>query len=577
MKACIAIHGGTDENIQPAVTGMLDTLAAKKCAKKLSKDILSTKAALTNSLRADIVGSWSKEFTSSEANVLRSLNTYYSHNVLGKRKYMSLRKANNNVKYKNQKVTNYVPYGKLSEIVNEIDIGTLLPVSDFQCQNEDEHVTGMYRNPAEYIVRLAHFYIRVNDDRSDKLKSFENIPKKTEDSLLFAAVIGGDGAPICGMSTLISFLNIGNRLASSDEQFLLFGADIEESSYITSKFICKLVSDMNYLEDNIFSLQRKQNVVKVEFKFTELPNDMKMLAFLAGELSNSAFYFSSFANVTQADSNSYKKKFSKNGGGDWVPFNYNKRVSDAQKVTMKKKSLEKNKTSAATKRSKLTSYIANELASRQEFMPQMENFIDYAKAEPLHLKNNTVKERFMILFKICMAQSNVKDAKSFIDLPETCLFSKFVNFVKHDMNCNFLAKKLKTWYNENSGKGTEKDFSFRFRGKESFLYMKHFAGLILMILSNVKDEQVILRLHQIHFQSVHLRQLLSYSVRIEDFNEELLAHMNKVANLLFKACCVFDQKVSPSLWTLCNIAPYNAGECLDLYGFGLGCNTMEGR
>ena len=37
--------------------------------------------------------------------------------------------------------------------------------------------------------------------------------------------------------------------------------------------------------------------VKVEFKLAELPNDMKMLSFLAGELLNSAKYFTTFADV----------------------------------------------------------------------------------------------------------------------------------------------------------------------------------------------------------------------------------------------------------------------------------------
>ena len=39
-------------------------------------------------------------------------------------------------------------------------------------------------------------------------------------------------------------------------------------------------------------------IVQVKFYFAELPNDMKMLAFLAGELSNSAKYFFSFATVS---------------------------------------------------------------------------------------------------------------------------------------------------------------------------------------------------------------------------------------------------------------------------------------
>ena len=39
----------------------------------------------------------------------------------------------------------------------------------------------------------------------------------------------------------------------------------------------------------------------VIFTFSELPTDMKMLALLAGELQNSAKYFSTFANVNKAN------------------------------------------------------------------------------------------------------------------------------------------------------------------------------------------------------------------------------------------------------------------------------------
>ena len=53
--------------------------------------------------------------------------------------------------------------------------------------------------------------------------------------------------------------------------------------------------------------------------------------------------------------------------------------------------------------------------------------------------------------------------------------------------------------------------------------------------------------------------------------------MKRSGHLLFKACCLFDQRVTPSLWTLCNIAPVNAEQCLKSHAFGLGCNTMEGR
>ena len=36
---------------------------------------------------------------------------------------------------------------------------------------------------------------------------------------------------------------------------------------------------------------------EIRFKFSEFPNDLKMLAFLAGELTLSARFFSTFANV----------------------------------------------------------------------------------------------------------------------------------------------------------------------------------------------------------------------------------------------------------------------------------------
>ena len=122
-------------------------------------------------------------------------------------------------------------------------------------------------------------------------------------------------------------------------------------------------------------------------------------------------------------------------------------------------------------RSKILAYIANELKSRQYKQPLVEEFIDFAKAEPLHLKNNVVKERYIILFKICVSQSDFRSVKSFKDIQVDAPFSKFVKFVQKNMGYNFLARKIERWVNDNSGH-VEKDFTFRFRGKESLLYMK---------------------------------------------------------------------------------------------------------
>ena len=74
-----------------------------------------------------------------------------------------------------------------------------------------------------------------------------------------------------------------------------------------------------------------------------------------------------------------------------------------------------------------------------------------------------------------------------------------------------------------------------------------------------------------------MRKVLSYSVRIVDFNEENLEDLKEESRLLFKSCSLFDLKITPSMWTVYNAVPFHASLCLEQYGFGLGCNTMEGR
>ena len=72
-------------------------------------------------------------------------------------------------------------------------------------------------------------------------------------------------------------------------------------------------------------------------------------------------------------------------------------VRQPKKKKKKKELLEKEKLSDSTKHEKLLTYIGKELKSRQLRLPLIEHYIDVAKAQPLHLKNNTITEPFMIL------------------------------------------------------------------------------------------------------------------------------------------------------------------------------------
>ena len=101
--------------------------------------------------------------------------------------------------------------------------------------------------------------------------------------------------------------------------------------------------------------------------------------------------------------------------------------------------------------------------------------------------------------------------------------------------------------------------------------------LILMIFESGVNSESKLRLVQINHQSVLIRKLLSFCVRISSFNSDNLKEMGIVARSLFKLSCLCDNRLSPSLWTLCNVTPHHASVCLQQYNLGLGCNTMEGR
>ena len=151
---------------------------------------------------------------------------------MGKQKYLNSRKANKQAKFQWHSVPNYISYKELAQVINAIDIGTVENLSDLSSDYKNTPV--VYREPVEFILWLAQFYLFVNEERLDKLKSFEHFLCKEASSFLFAIAVGDDDAPGIGMFVLISFINVGERTANRAEQFLLFGADVDENSGIVT-------------------------------------------------------------------------------------------------------------------------------------------------------------------------------------------------------------------------------------------------------------------------------------------------------------------------------------------------------
>ena len=81
------------------------------------------------------------------------------------------------------------------------------------------------------------------------------------------------------------------KVASPNDNFTLFRANCKEDHKVVHIFTKQLLSDIVRIESKTYLLNNRE----VTFRFELVPSDMKFLAFLNGELSNAATYFSSFA------------------------------------------------------------------------------------------------------------------------------------------------------------------------------------------------------------------------------------------------------------------------------------------
>ena len=88
----------------------------------------------------------------------------------------------------------------------------------------------MYRALDVLLVALAKFVLDTDQyrDEENKLRWFGS-----KEVGHFRVAVGGDGAPFGkweeSTSWLVSFLNVGPRVASPNDNFLLFGANCKET------------------------------------------------------------------------------------------------------------------------------------------------------------------------------------------------------------------------------------------------------------------------------------------------------------------------------------------------------------
>ena len=436
MAVVCSIHGGSKDNLKPGTIGMMETLN-KKCKEDDIVDGMKSCKKFTEKVFPRLCQEDLKKFESSTDNMLRSIAVYYSKGIMGKDKYRRIYKASS---YKQEpskraarnKVANcpsprLVPYHRLMAYIKSIDIGQLHSVRENLCDGLDEcdMINGCYRDIEDLLVKLAGFYL--NHGKYDILIF--------DQPNTFHVALGGDGAPFgrdgSACSWLVSFLNIGHGVLSSNDNFLLCGANCAENCLPVKRFLGKLITDIKRIQRSSYSIVAKGESIDVKFVFAELPNDMKMLAFLAGELTNSATYFFTFADVNQ-ESLTKLGTFGHNASDTWKPWKFCDRMKVVKEVEKFKKKIATKNVSAKTKRSNVATFIAKQ-KSRQEFVPLVSELIDRAHVEPLHLKNNAcaLAHRYILNHAIEMSKPNLPT--SFSQLPPKTPLFKFIDALRSKM------------------------------------------------------------------------------------------------------------------------------------------------
>lgn len=117
-----------------------------------------------------------------------------------------------------------------------------------------ERGNGCYRDVEDLVIKLVEFY--VNSDEYD-MPTFEEPNKFQLEMVPF-------GKDDMASSCLVSIFNIGKDILSSNENYLLFGADYTENSLPVSCFTLKIISDIRHVSNTRYSVLCRGELVSVK-------------------------------------------------------------------------------------------------------------------------------------------------------------------------------------------------------------------------------------------------------------------------------------------------------------------------
>lgn len=271
LIAAAEVNGGSAENSTPALDGMFSTICKYGKIGDMAKYVSSSQKMRKATVAK--IKMQCTEYEKSDENFIRSLSLLYAGGVISKVKYQQTRSSlvmKNTGRHTKKgfmskeritygwgiPVPKPLPYSALMNKIEELDMGDVISVRETLCHDlpVDQRVDGVYRNLENFLLMLCKFHFETDKYRkdSDKLKWFG------EREGTFKVAIGGDCAPFGkwdqSMSWLISFLNVGPRVASPNENFLLFGANCKEDHEVVVRFTEKLATDIGIIEKKTYTV-----------------------------------------------------------------------------------------------------------------------------------------------------------------------------------------------------------------------------------------------------------------------------------------------------------------------------------
>ena len=543
IRSAMLHHGATTADTLPAAHGLWLALlhaASTKTLKMLLKGSNKAMLCISQILREEKAA-----FEMSNHNKVRSVGLLYSGSVMSKAKYRKcfgslVRRYDRRRKKKipleiadGMRVDQPLSYDKLHKFIKTIDVGKIMPLPD-------PAVRGARRDLEDLLLKMAERVFTVKALR-------EEVKWLNQEEGHFRYALGGDGAPLnkCSDLTMImvSLINCGHRVGSPNENFVYAVADVDELHPVWLQVLRDAVQDAAVISEKSYTICGK----RCTFTPQLVPADQKWLAHVAGELPNSATYFSSYANVKLDDLGVVNKTFRMNGSGDFRPWTWEERQDAIKSVQEKIQSLPEG-TSKSQAHDAALKVLANVANARQLHQPAIGRLVETATVDPLHVMNNAWQHLFTCIVGVLISQSQqTVDGEYDKDSP----IVRFLVFLKKNLHLNRLRRKLDEWIKSHDGDKAPA-LQIRLNGLESRKFCQNVMGIINCLAPNARGSSRRLAvLHSLAYIALKLRDVVALFSRYTITDDEV-KDLETKCRLYFNAAVLFSRR-SPR--RLCGPSP----------------------